>query len=520
MRLHSLRELDSSEGTVQLHDATGDGRLILNPTPDPNDPNDPLRWPIWKKHICFASICTLTFLTNYSIGGLAPAFYHLSLQFGKTQTETSGLLIWPILILGLFNFVWVPLGNFFGKRPVFVFASLLLCMCCLWGAVAQSFQSLLWSNIIAAVAGSSTEALGSSVVNDLYFLHQRGTMMGIYMISISGGNSIGPLVCGFVISSLSWRWHKWISFILVAINFLAIVLFCSETRYKRFKTCTPASSAVPSNENLGRSVSDVAKEVSASDQYHSKPVSVPKKTWIQQMSLRSGIGDTNLVKLFCRPLPMIVYPAVIFAFLCYAVNVAWVSAVNILSSFVLQAPPYNWKADINGLINIPGFLGNVIGSWLGGWLVDRYSNWRSKENGGIFEPESRLHLLIIPALVSSAGCLLFGYGVGKHLHWAAMFFGYGMLSVGLTFVPVVTTTYVSDSYLPVNADALLLVNGLKNVVAFGFLYGVVPWVSEAGYIDVFGTQAGIYVGIMFLAIPLIISGQRIRHKSGRWRIIL
>lgn len=92
--------------------------------------------------------------------------------------------------------------------------------------------------------------------------------------------------------------------------------------------------------------------------------------------------------------------------------------------------------------------------------------------------------------------------------------------MGLTFVPVVTMTYVSDSYLPINADALLLVNGLKNVVAFGFLYGVVPWVSEAGYIDAFGTQAGIYVAIMVLAIPLVLFGRRIRHRSGRWRIIL
>lgn len=420
MHFYSLRELDSSEGTVQLHDASGDGSLILHPLPNPNDPNDPLRWPLWKKHVCFGSICALTFLTNYGIGGLAPAFYSLSIQFDKTQTEISGLLIWPILILGLFNFVWVPLGNFFGKRPVFVFASLLLCMSYLWGAVAQSFQSLLWSNIIAAAAGSSTEALGSSVVNDLYFLHERGTMMGIYMIFISGGNSIGPLICGFVISSLSWRWHKRVSFILVAINFLAIVFFCPETRYERFDVNSPASSTTPSNENLDRMTSDVAKNASTSGQSEVKSASVPKKTWVQQMSLRSGIGNANLAKLFFRPWPMIVYPAVIFAFLCYAVNVAWVSAVNILNSFVLQAPPYNWKTEINGLINIPGFLGNIIGSWLGGWLVDRYSDWRSKKNDGIFEPESRLHLLIIPALVSSAGCLLFGYGVAKHLHWTAM----------------------------------------------------------------------------------------------------
>lgn len=109
--------------------------------------------------------CAFTFLTNFAIGGLAPAFYILSLEFDKTMTETSHLLLYPILVLGLFNFFWVPLANYFGKRPVFVFASLLLCICYIWGAVATSFKSLLWSNIIAAFAGSSTEALGAAIVN-------------------------------------------------------------------------------------------------------------------------------------------------------------------------------------------------------------------------------------------------------------------------------------------------------------------------------------------------------------------
>jgi hypothetical protein len=81
-------------------------------------------------------------------------------------------------------------------------------------------------------------------------------------------------------------------------------------------------------------------------------------------------------------------------------------------------------------------------------------------------------------------------------------------------------TYVSDCYFPVAPDALLMVNGLKNVVAFGFLYGVVPWVTEVGYIASFWTQAAIFVVIMALAIPLTIYGKTIRHKSAQWRIIM
>lgn len=153
--------------------ASSDGSsasIVLYPQPSPTDPNDPLRWPLWKKHVAFASVCTFTFLTNFGIGGLAPAFYILSAEFGKSMEETSHLLIYPILVLGAFNFFWVPMANYFGKRPVFVVASGLLCASCIWGAVATSFGSLLGSNIVAAFAGSSTEALGAAMVNVSFLL--------------------------------------------------------------------------------------------------------------------------------------------------------------------------------------------------------------------------------------------------------------------------------------------------------------------------------------------------------------
>jgi hypothetical protein len=50
-----------------------------------------------------------------------------------------------------------------------VVASGLLCACYVWGAMAGSFRSLLWSNVVAAFAGSSTEALGAAMVNVSFF---------------------------------------------------------------------------------------------------------------------------------------------------------------------------------------------------------------------------------------------------------------------------------------------------------------------------------------------------------------
>ncbi|KAK8049636.1 hypothetical protein PG994_011366 [Apiospora phragmitis] len=529
MRLHTLRELDNSEGTVQLHKGAN-GTLELVPRPNETDPNDPLRWPKWRKHVAFASVCAFAFLTNYGIGGLAPAFYILSKEFDKTVSETSDLLLWPVLVLGAFNFFWVPIANYIGKRPVFVFASLLLTLTSIWGATADGFKSLLWSNIIGAFAGSSTEALGASMVSDLYFLHERGAKMGIYTNAISAGNTIGPLFCSFVLQGISWRWHKWITAILTAITFFGVLFFVPETRYHRANeqssrcddrlateevtslpmhrpdslfTCWEPEGPSPTPEKSRATAHGHQSSSSGSRSPERYAVAeLPKKTYRQEIALWTGVTpNTTLFKSFVRPLPLIVYPCVVYA--------------------LPGAPPYSWSPLVSGLINIAGFLGNVCGAYAGGWLVDVWSDWRARKNQGVFEPESRLALLVLPTLITGAGCLVFGYGVERALHWTSLFFGYGMISFALTAVPTVTMAYVSDCVLPVNADALMLVNGVKNIVAFGFLYGIVPWAEEAGYINCFGTQSGIFVGIVAIgAVLLVMFGARLRHAQANWRIIL
>lgn len=150
-----------------------------------------------------------------------------------------------------------------------------------------------------------------------------------------------------------------------------------------------------------------------------------------------------------------------------------------------------------------------------------WCRWRTKKYLGIYEPENRLNLVAIPLLLSTAGCVLFGYGMQNALSWLSLFFGYGMISVSLTALPTITLAYVSDCALPVNSDVLLLVNGLKNIVAFGFLYGVVPWVEDAGYVNAFGTMAGVFVGIVAIgAVLLIRYGASTRHAAAQWRVIL
>ena len=57
-------------------------------------------------------------------------------------------------------------------------------------------------------------------------------------------------------------------------------------------------------------------------------------------------------------------------------------------------------------------------------------------------------------------------------------------------------------YLPVAIEALLLINAFKQIFAFGFAYGIVPWVTLDGYQRAFRARAGIQSGLMLFGVPL------------------
>lgn len=54
---------------------------------------------------------------------------------------------------------------YYGKRPVFLVSSAMLIASTAWAARANSFESLLASTAVLAIAGGSTEALGAAIVN-------------------------------------------------------------------------------------------------------------------------------------------------------------------------------------------------------------------------------------------------------------------------------------------------------------------------------------------------------------------
>jgi hypothetical protein len=151
---------------------------------------------------------------------------------------------------------------------------------------------------------------------------------------------------------------------------VAIFLFFPETQFPR---ATDVKLNVVRNEKISEQSKIPPVEV------QEEPTSV-KKSYFQELKPFSHIDKTkNYLLLLLRPIPIILYPATIFSFLTFASTLGFLIAALTTCGAVFQSPPYNMSAAINGLINIPSFIGNLLGSYCGGGLTDRIAEWQARK---------------------------------------------------------------------------------------------------------------------------------------------
>lgn len=122
----------------------------------------------------------------------------------------------------------------------------------------------------------------------------------------------------------------------------------------------------------------------------------------------------------------------------------------------LGAPPYNFSIGQQGLVYLSSCVGNAFGSIFCGYVNDKLSQWSTRRNHGVFEPEMRLPVTIFPALLVPVGLVMFGAGIHNELHWMVPVAGVGLVGVALTGIGSIIQPYLMDSYAPVLFDCLVV----------------------------------------------------------------
>ncbi|PVH78271.1 MFS general substrate transporter [Cadophora sp. DSE1049] len=196
-----------------------------------NDPRDPKIWFYSRKWVATTLVSFISFVTAASSSIVAP---------GLPQIATELMIPDPVeksLVFAIFGFGFIvgalpygPLSELYGRAPVLHVSYFVFFVFNLASGFANTKAQLLIFRILAGVGGSAPNTIGAGVVSDCFNAEDIGRGSAFYGLAPRLGPAVGPLVGGFIVQNLGWRWSFHITSMLAGVLFIFALIFVQETR--------------------------------------------------------------------------------------------------------------------------------------------------------------------------------------------------------------------------------------------------------------------------------------------------
>lgn len=398
---------------------------------------------------------------------------------------------YQVLVVGAVAPIVSALARKYGKRPVYLVSSAFLLAGSILCTFASSYDVLLTGRLLQGVGTAAFESIPFSAVGDLYFVHQRGLRMALYVSSAVGLVLLPGMIAGVIATSMDWRWCFGILSIFMAIGTLGIVLFGWETSYVRNEPCSPGtlsqgvslarspvrfmltrrkeSQKVDEPNSLVTDSQEKAEVRQLENIPSSSDVDGRRDSFLQRMKPFSGIyDDKSLLKMTLQPFYLIANPIVIWAVLINGFGQLWNVVISLVLAQIFSPPPYLMDSAQLGYLNTGPILAGLISCLVCGVVSDHMVLFISRRNNGIYEPEFRLLLVVVAPIFSTVGFFLFGYLAEQGKSPILISFVWGLAFVSTQVVGTATSSYLVDAYREVDVHIFVLSMSVKNFFFFGF----------------------------------------------------
>ncbi|OIW25528.1 MFS general substrate transporter [Coniochaeta ligniaria NRRL 30616] len=520
-------------GDQQASSKSKDG-IELIPRPS-DDPEDPLNWSDARKRLSAAMVVV------YTVGVGLPITLQYSVLTDITRdtgistaslVQGTGVMF---LFLGFGCLFWQPIALTYGRRGVYLISTLATVPIMVWTAYSGSEGEWYAHRILAGFFCAPIEALPEISIPDVFFAHDRGSWMSLYVFALFGSNFLAPLVAGWFALAYGWQWTFHFGAMVAALTFVILFFGMEETMYFR-KTLEGLEDEVTegvasqhgpmviNNEPASKEKTAARSSDTSEADEQQGVVFAPRRTFLQHLNLFALMSgrptNKQMFKAMLRPLWMIfLFPNVAWAGFIYGINLSWYNVLNGTASPVLSAPPYNWSTGQVGCIYAGPIIGAALGCLWAGVVADKFTLWLARRNNGVREPEQRLWPLLLTSVLSLVGLIVWGVGAQHQIHWAGLAVGLGILTFSVVAGGSVALSYNIDCFKDISGDTTTAVIVIRNTLGFAISYGITPWYTNMGLQDCFIMAGFLSLGCTLTFLIMVWKGKAMRKQSAPryWR---
>ncbi|KAK4493737.1 hypothetical protein PRZ48_014922 [Zasmidium cellare] len=450
------------------------------------DPANPHNWSMRKRVFHTAVPTSIAFLCPFGSSVYTPAIASIMADMGVKREVALLPFVFYLLGLAFGPVLAAPLSETFGRRIVYIGALPLFAAFTLGAGFSSNIASLIVCRFFAGASSSPGLSIGSGTTADVWGPNERSAPMAIFVTSVQMGPVFGPLIGGFVVENVDWRWTQWVMLFGLA-GVFAITLFMKETykltilkaRAKRLGIQGPAE---------------------------------PQRT-------RAEFVAYFAKKTLSRPVHMVLTEPIVTLFDIYtAFTFGLLNAFFAAFSWVFQNT-YGFDLGSTGLT----YLGQAVGSIVGLAIILYYSQYRWAEETrklvevdteAKFPSERKLIIAKIGAPMLPASLFWFGWTARPSVHWISPVIAEAFFSCGNLLIFVCALMFLQDCYgSQYGASASASNTFTRYIAAFAFPLFAVQMFEALG--NGWACSLLAFISILLIPIPFAFDryGAQIRARS-------
>ncbi|KAL5889281.1 hypothetical protein ACKVWC_004517 [Pyricularia oryzae] len=421
-----------------------------------DDPENPLNWSRMRKAMVTAILCIYTFVVYMSSAIYTTSEHGVMEEFGVTSVEAGLGLALFVLGYGVGPSILSPLSELpsVGRNPPYIASMFIFVIISIPTALVTNYPGLMVLRFLQGFFGSPCLASGGASVMDMYgFGLDLPYPMMVWTVSSFCGPALGPLLSGFSVPALGWRWSLLEILFASAPVFLIMFAFLPET----------------SSDNILLRRARRLRALTKSDRFQTKAE-------IEQNEMTFG---AILADALIKPMEISIKdPAVAFVQIYTAI--IYGIYYSFFEVFPLVFPVfYGMSAGQVGLVFLCILVSAVVGMTAYASYLAFYMHPRIRARGHPVH-ETRLVPALAAAFGPTIGLFIFAWTARPDVHWIAPTVGITLYGASGFVVMQCLFCYIPLSY-PRYAASLFAANDLcRSALAFASVLFARPLFANLG----------------------------------------